>query len=469
MTYAITAGTSGGEDKFVTATKLVVDHGVTVGVEGDALVVSGTAENLAAPETLLVTVTASDNDMASSGTVIFTVTINADDDAPVLKEVEDSAKVVTIAEGATADTTFVFSDFFEDPEGEALTQFSLQASNVEDIPHGLMIGPTSGLVVEGTAANLKDTTTITFSYIASDDAGDSPTVVFTVIIDADDDAPTLASPLPAASLAVMEDMDVPDDTEFDLTSFFTDPEGDTLSFAITAASGGALTDSNTKLVAHGVTVTLDGTDLAVSGTAASTLSASETLLFTVTASDTGSANSPALVFTVAIDADNDAPTATSEEAALMFTPAESDTNQSFTVTLSDYFTDADSDDSTLQFGLGASNLAGTGFAASLDANGNLVLSAATVAQQGGNFVATITVSATDGATGQVPGTRVLSFTITGTDDAPTVVMGAKPIQVRALVDEGFAPFKINPATHFADDGGANNLTLTIEGFAGLVG
>ena len=294
LTYVITEATSTGSDSVadaltVTGGNRVIAHGVTATIVDSTLDLKGTASNLLAPETLLITMTASDGTASTTGNVIFTVTITADDDAPLPKPgVAASAKAVTIAETESPDsadnnTGFDLGDFFVDPEGQDLS-YKLTAVAEED-RHGLSfsINDSDRLVIGGTAADLTETTTISLTVVANDGKANSAEVVFSVVIDADNDVPVPTPGVAAsAKLVTIAETESPQsadgNTGFALGGFFTDPEGKDLSYAITNPTSGSIFE------AHGLKAEISGGRLAISGEAAN-LAADATIEVTVTASD----------------------------------------------------------------------------------------------------------------------------------------------------------------------------------------
>ena len=214
---------------------------VTVAVSGSN--VTGTA---VAAGTAAVTVTATDPDGLSASHTMG-VMVQAANQSP---EVTDTIPPQTLTEGDT--TTIDASGYFSDPDGDALT-FSAQSSDTDAATasvDGSVV--TIVAVAEGTA-----TVTVT----ATDPEAASAMQAFMVTVEPGNRAPVAVGEIPA--------VEVDEGTQFSaaIDQFFSDPDGDTLTYTAAVSDTTVVTASISGTiitvisVAEGMaTITITATD-----------------------------------------------------------------------------------------------------------------------------------------------------------------------------------------------------------------
>ncbi len=220
------------------------DGVVTLDLDGSTLTV--TPESAGATT---VTVTASDpagNEAADA----FVVTVTEANPPPTVESPIPDQVLLLGGNVFTVDLDTVFAD-----PGDALT-FAVDAD-----PDGIVMTELSGSTLTVTA-EAAGTTVVTVT--ATDSEGQDASDAFSVVVEEDDDPPTVENPIPDQSLALG---DAP--LVVDLNDVFEDPEGKALSFAVEMDPAGV------------VTASLEGSVLTVTPKAAGST------VVTVTATDPG--------------------------------------------------------------------------------------------------------------------------------------------------------------------------------------
>ncbi|MCW2479894.1 putative Ig domain-containing protein [Candidatus Symbiopectobacterium sp. NZEC135] len=362
---------------------------------------------------LSIKVTASDGDASVSTT--FSLTITNVNDAPVLAT---PIPAQTIAQGSALSFT-VPGSTFSDPDGDTLTLSATQADG-SALPSWLSFNPATG-TFSGTPAN-GDIGTLSIRVTAND--GDASTsTTFGLTISPPNEAPVVAAPIPAQSIAQDGSLNftVPAGT-------FTDPDGDTLTLSATLANGSPLPS---WISFNPATGTFSGTP--ANGDVGS-------LSIKVTAND-GDA-SVSTTFSLTVTNVNDAPVVATP------IPAQSiaqDGNLSFTVPAGT-FTDPDGDTLTLS----ATLADGSALPSWLSFNPTTGTFSGTPAN-GDVGSLSIKVTANDG---DASVSTTFSLTVTNVNDAPVV---ATPIPAQSIAQDGSLNFTV-PAGTFTDPDG-DTLTL----------
>jgi len=234
----------------------------TASVTGRVLTVTGRGSGMAT-----VTVTAADPD-GETAAQSFQVTVP---NRP--PEAVGSIPAQTATEGGTI--TVVLQPYFNDPDGDALTYTATSANPA------VAVATTSGSVLTIRAISAG------FSVItvtATDLSGEKATQIVTIQVSARNSAPQPVGTIPAQSLTAGETATVV------LTSYFTDPDGDALTYTASSANAAVATASTT-----GATLTITGRS---AGSTSVTVTASDGSL-TATQSvsvSVGTATAPDLLF-----------------------------------------------------------------------------------------------------------------------------------------------------------------------------
>ena len=197
----------------------------TVAVSGAILTITAVA-----PGTATVTVTAADPD-GETATQSFQVTVPNRTPTPV-----GTIPAQSLTEGGTK--SLVLAAYFTDPDGDALTYTAANANPA------VALGTVSGSVLTIRAVS------VGFSAItitARDPGGLTATQIVTVEVTTRNSAPQPQGTIPAQSVTVGRSATV------NLTSYFTDPDRDALSYTAASANPAVATAS-----AAGATLTITG-------------------------------------------------------------------------------------------------------------------------------------------------------------------------------------------------------------------
>ena len=350
-----------------------------------------------------VSVTASDG---KGGTVTTTFTWTVTNPGPTA--VDD---VATTNEDTAVTISILAND--TDPDGDTLTVTTASA------PNGTVVINANGTITYTPKANFNGTDIIT--YTISDGQGGTSTATVTVTVVAQNDAPTLTSPIPAQKGVDAGAVSVP------VAGNFTDLDGDTLTFAATGLPLGLSINPATGLI----TGTIDRSASQVSG---------GVYTVSVTASD-GNGGTVTTTFTWTVT--NPGPTATDDVAT---------TNEDTAVIIPVLTNDTDPDGDPLTV-VSATAPNGT---VVINANGTITYTPA--ANFNGTDIITYTISDGQGGTS----TATVTVTVVAVNDAPTVVA---PIADRNNVDG--ASVSVPTAPNFTDLDG-DTLSFTAAGLpAGL--
>ncbi|WEF10710.1 putative Ig domain-containing protein [Pectobacterium actinidiae] len=367
---------------------------------------------------LSVKVTATDTTHASVSTS-FSLTVTNVNDAPV---VSGTLPPQSVAQDGGFSFT-VPAGTFTDPDGDTLT-LSATLANGSPLPAWLSFNPATG-TFSGTPGN-GDVGSLSIKVTATDTTHASVSTTFGLTVTNVNDAPVLATPIPAQSVAQDGNLNftVP-------TGTFTDPDGDTLTLSATLADGSPLP---TWLSFNPATGTFSGTP----GNADV-----GSLSIKITATDPSSA-AISTSFSLTVTNVNDAPVVATP------IPAQSvaqDGNLNFTVPTGT-FTDPDGDPLTLSATL---------------ANGSPLPAWLSFNPATGTFSGTpgnadvgslsIKITATDTTNASVSTT--FGLTVTNVNDAPVL---ATPIPPQSVAQDGGFSFTV-PAGTFTDPNG-DTLTLS---------
>ena len=365
----------------------------TASVDGSVVTLVAVAEG-----TATVTVTATDP-QAASAMQEFTVTVEPGNRAPVAVG-EIPPLILPEGEGFTAPV----SQFFTDPDGDSLTY----AATVSDTAVATVSMSGSMITVMAVAEGMA-----TITVTATDPGGLSATQTTTITVVSVNQAPMLTDTIPH------QDMMPGDTITLDLSNHFTDPDGDTLSFA-------AETDDTAV-----ATVAIDGSMVTVVAVGPGSA------FITVAATDPDGA-SAAQTFAASVATGNRAPMAVGEIAAQTVAVGDS-----ATVDVSGNFSDPDDDDLTYT---AASSDEG---AVTVSVSGAMVTVAGVAAGS-----ATVTVTATDA--GDLSATQTFDVTVSAGNQAPEI-SDAIPHQGLTVRDT----LTLDAADHFSDPNG-DPLTFTAE-------
>ncbi|RUR94083.1 membrane protein [Pectobacterium versatile] len=369
------------------------------------------------------TVSVTANDDASSAAT-STLTLTASNNASPV--VSGTIAAQSIAQGGSLNVT-VPAGTFTDPDGDTLTLSATLADGTA-LPAWLSFNPATG-TLSGTPAN-GDVGSLTIKVTATDGSNASVSTTFGLTVTNVNDAPVVATPIPAQSVAQDGSLSftVPAGT-------FTDPDvGDTLTLSATLADGTALP---AWLSFNPATGTFSGTP--ANGDVGS-------LTIKVTATD-GSSASVSTTFGLTVTNVNDAPVVATP------IPAQSvaqDGSLSFTVPAGT-FTDPDGDTLTLS----ATLADGTALPAWLSFNPATGTFSGTPAN-GDVGSLTIKVTATDGSNASVSTT--FGLTVTNVNDAP-VVSGT--IAAQSIAQGGSLNVTVPAGTFTDPDGDTLTLSATL--------
>ncbi|WP_212768696.1 putative Ig domain-containing protein [Pectobacterium versatile] len=370
---------------------------------------------------LTIKVTATDGSNASVSTT-FGLTVTNVNDAPV---VSGTIAAQSIAQGGSLSVT-VPAGTFTDPDGDTLTLSATLADGTA-LPAWLSFNPATG-TFSGTPAN-GDVDSLTIKVTATDGSSASVSTTFGLTVTNVNDAPVVATPIPAQSIAQDGSLSftVPAGT-------FTDPDGDTLTLSATLADGTALP---AWLSFNPATGTFSGTP--ANGDVGS-------LTIKVTATD-GSNASVSTTFGLTVTNVNDAPVVSGTIAAQSIAQG-----GSLSVTVpAGTFTDPDGDTLTLS----ATLADGTALPSWLSFNPATGTFSGTPAN-GDVGSLTIKVTATDGSNASVSTT--FGLTVTNVNDAP-VVSGT--IAAQSIAQGGSLNVTVPAGTFTDPDGDTLTLSATL--------
>ncbi|ACT11526.1 MULTISPECIES: putative Ig domain-containing protein [Pectobacterium] len=431
------AGNANGSSEYLTLSQqaLLAAHAAGINVSGDGsqtVTLTGGASldafqtalraivyvNVATTPTAgnrTISVTAND-DASSSATSTLTVVVG---NPPV---VATPIPAQSVAQDGSLSFTVPAGTFTDPDVGDTLT-LSATLANGSSLPSWLTFNPATGTFT-GTPGNA-DVGILSIKVTATDTTNASVSTTFSLTVTNVNDAPIVATPIPAQSVAQDGSLSftVPAGT-------FTDPDGDTLSLSATLANGSALPG---WLTFNSVTGTFSGTP----GNADV-----GTLSIKVIAND-GNA-SVSTTFSLTITNVNDAPMVS---ATIPAQSVAQDGSLNFTVPAGT-FTDPDGDTLTLSATL---------------ANGSTLPSWLTFNPATGTFSGTpgnadvgtlsIKVTAHDGSASV---STTFNLTITNVNDAPVV---ATPIPAQSVAQNGSLSFTV-PAGTFTDPDVGDTLTLS---------
>ena len=323
------------------------------------------------------------------------------------------AQVITAGQTATVDV----SAFFSDPDGDDLT-YAAESSDTAAVTVGL---EGSSLTVTAVAAG-----TATVTVTATDPDGLSATQSANITVEAANQAPEAVGTIPAQTMTAGQTATV------DVSAFFSDPDGDDLTYAAESSDTAA------------VTVGLEGSSLTVTAVAAGTA----TVTVTATDPDGLTATQGA---EVTVEAANQAP-----EAVGAMSPVTMTAGQTATRDVSAFFSDPDGDE--LTYTAESSDAA----VASVSMEGNSLTLAAV-----GAGTATVTVTATD--PDGLTATQGAEVTVEAANQAPEAVGAIPPVTMKAGqtatgdVSAFFSDPDGDELTYTAESSNADVLTVGIEG------
>ncbi|WP_323640787.1 putative Ig domain-containing protein, partial [Pectobacterium polonicum] len=383
---------------------------------------SGTPGN-ADVGSLTIKVTATDGSSASVSTT-FGLTVTNVNDAPV---VATPIPAQSVAQDGSLSFTVPAGTFTDPDVGDTLT-LSATLANGSPLPSWLTFNATTG-TFSGTPSNA-DVGSLSIRVTATDGSNASVSTTFGLTVTNVNDAPVVATPIPAQSVAQDGSLSftVPAGT-------FTDPDvGDTLTLSATLADGTALP---AWLSFNPATGTFSGTP--ASGDIGN-------LTIKVTATD-GSSASVSTTFSLTVTTGNEAPVVSGTIAAQSIAQG-----GSLNVTIpAGTFTDPDGDTLTLS----ATLADGTALPAWLSFNPATGTFSGTPAN-GDVGSLTIKITATDGSNASVSTT--FGLTVTNVNDAP-VVSGT--IAAQSIAQGGSLNVTIPAGTFTDPDGDTLTLSATL--------
>ncbi|WGL28545.1 putative Ig domain-containing protein [Pectobacterium brasiliense] len=366
---------------------------------------------------LSIKVTANDGDASVSTS--FSLTVTNVNDVPV---VANPIPAQSVAQDGSLNFT-VPAGTFTDPDGDTLT-LSATLADGSPLPSWLSFNAATG-TFSGTPGN-SDVGNLSIKVMAND--GDaSVSTSFSLTVTNINDAPVVATPIPAQSVAQDGSLNftVPAGT-------FTDPDGDTLTLSATLADGSPLPG---WLSFNPATGTFSGTP--ANGDVGN-------LSIKVTANDGDASVSTS--FSLTVTNVNDAPVVS---ATIPPQSIAQDGSLSFTVPAGT-FTDPDGDTLTLSATLAdgsplpswLSFNAATGTFSGTPGNGDV-----------GNL--SIKVTANDG---DASVSTSFSLTVTNVNDVPVV---ANPIPAQSVAQDGSLNFTVPAGTFTDPDGDTLTLSATL--------
>ena len=346
--------------------------------------------------TVTITVTATDtSDLFASQT--FSVAIGSQNRPPVaVGTIPDQSLSV----GGAAVSVDV-SSYFNDPDGDALS-YAFSSSDTNKLNASI-----TGSTILFTGV---DEGTITITVTATDTSDLSASQVFSVAVSSQKNGtPVTIGTIPDQTVNIGGAA-----VSVDVSSYFSDPDGDALSYAFEFSDSSKMNASVT------------GSTVLFTGVAAGTVTV------TVTATDTGNLTATQ-TFTLTVNAQNQAPTTIGTIPDQTMTVGDSVT----TVDVSSYFSDADNN--TLTYTADSSDTAKATVSVS---NATVTLTAVAAG------TATITVTATD--TSNLSVTQSFSVTVSESNNRAPVTTTTLPDQT---ITVGGAPATINVGNYFSDPDG----------------
>ncbi|WP_420461611.1 Ig-like domain-containing protein [Candidatus Palauibacter sp.] len=366
---------------------------VSVSLTGSSLTATAVSAG-----TATVTVTATDPD-GLTATQSAGVTVEAANQAP---EAVGAIPPRTMTAGQTV--TVDVSSFFSDPDGDELT-YTAESSDAAVVAVSVS---GSSLTVTAVAAG-----TATVSVTAADPDGLTATQSADITVEAANQAPEAVGTIPPQAMTAGDEVTV------DVTPFFSDPDGDELTY--TAESSDATV----------VAVSVSGSSLTVTAVSAGTATV------TVTAADPGGLTATQSA-EVTVEAANRAPEAVETIPARAMTEGDE-----VVVDVSSFFSDPDGDELTYT--------AESSDAAVLTAS--IAGSSLTVtAVSAGTATVTVTAADPDGLTA----TQGAAVSVGQANQAPEA-LGAIPAQTMTVGDE----VPLDVSSFFSDPEG-DELTYTAE-------
>ena len=378
---------------------------VTATVSGNVLTLNYQANQSGSAT---ITVTGTSNGQTVSD--VFTVTVSATNDAPV---VANAIADLRAAEDA-ADTTIALGNVFNDVDDNNASITKTATSSNASLITATVNGNTLTLDYQ---ANQSGSATIT---VTGSSNGQTVSDVFTVTVSATNDAPVVANAI--ADLSAAEDAA---DTTIALGNVFNDVDDNNASITKTATS------SNASLV----TATVNGNTL--------TLDYQENQSGTATITVTGTSNGQTVsdVFTATVTPVDDAPVVANAIADLSAAEDAADA----TIALGNVFNDVDDDNASITKAVTSSNAS----LVTATVNGNTLTIDYQASQSG---TATITVTGT--SNGQTV-SDAFTVTVAAVDDAPVVANAIADLS--AAEDAADATIDLGNAFNDVDD---DNTSIT---------
>ena len=365
------------------------------GIEGSSLTVTAVSAG-----TATVTVTAADPG-GLTATQSAEVTVEAANRAPEAVETIPP-QAMTAGDEVTVDVT----PFFSDPDGDELT-YTAESSDAEVAAAGI---EGSSLTVTAVAAGAA-TVTVT----AADPGGLTATQSAEVTVEAANRAPEAVETIPAQAMTEGDEVVV------DVSSFFSDPDGDELTY--TAES------SDAEVAAAGI----EGSSLTVTAVAAGTATV------TVTAADPGGLTATQSAEVTVEAANNRAPEAVETIPAQAMTEGDE-----VVVDVSSFFSDPDGDELTYTAESSDAEVAAAGIEGS-----SLTVTAVAAG------TATVTVTAAD--PGGLTATQSAEVTVEAANNRAPEAVETIPAQAMTEGDE----VVVDVSSFFSDPDG-DELTYTAE-------
>ncbi|KHN92636.1 ig family protein [Pectobacterium actinidiae] len=409
--------------------------GINVTSDGQTLTLTGGATQEAFQTVLRAIVYVNVAVAPSAGVRTISVTVNDDASSSAtstLTIVTGNPPVVATpipAQSVAQDGGFSFTvpaGTFTDPDGDTLT-LSATLANGSPLPAWLSFNPATG-TFSGTPGNA-DVGSLSIKVTATDTTNASVSTSFSLTVNNVNDAPVVATPIPAQSVA--------QDGSFSFivpAGTFTDPDGDTLTLSATLADGSALPG---WLSFNAATGTFSGTpgngdvgNLSIKVTATDTTNASVSTTFGLTVTNV-----------------NDAPVVATP------IPAQSvaqDGSLNFTVPTGT-FTDPDGDTLTLS----ATLADGSPLPAWLSFNPATGTFSGT---PGNGDVGSLSIKITATDPNNAAISTTFSLTVSNVNDAPVL---ATPIPAQSVAQDGSLNFTIPAGTFTDPDGDTLTLSATL--------